>query len=125
MIETAKYQRKPFEVEGVQVTAENMAEVAEWCQGEIQETSGNTGVEVTEPSKYIHVRVHRAIHPRQTKAFVGDWVLYAGTGYKVYTKKAFENSFVPVKLKDNPKTEEPAKPVVNVVPSPATAFPAV
>lgn len=45
---------------------------------------------------YIRVHVHRALNERQTKAFIGDWVLYAGTGFKVYSAKAFNNSFEPV-----------------------------
>lgn len=84
MIETTRYVRKPFEVEAVEVTAENMAEVAAWCHGEIlSETNGN----------FIKVRVARVLNERQTKAYVGDWVLYAGTGFKVYTAKAFKKTF--------------------------------
>lgn len=84
MIETAKYARKPFDVDAVQVTAENMDAVAKWCQGEVQ-TDGD--------QKFIKVRVARVLNERQTKAYVGDWVLYAGAGYKVYTEKAFKKSF--------------------------------
>jgi hypothetical protein len=94
-IETQKFARKPFFVDAVQVTEENMEEVAKWCQGDIltdpkaltaPETSG-------EENPYVKVRVHRPLSDKQTKAFVGDWVLYAGTGFKVYTDKAFEKSF--------------------------------
>ena len=88
MIETAKFQRKPFEIEAVQVTEENLEDVAKWCDG-VVETHGD--------SQHIKVRVHRPLNERQTKAFVGDWVLYAGTGYKVYTDKAFKKSFEPAK----------------------------
>jgi hypothetical protein len=84
MIETAKYARKPFEVDAVQVTAENIDAIAKWCQGEVQMDGEN---------KYIKVRVARVLNERQTKAYVGDWVLYAGAGYKVYTEKAFKKSF--------------------------------
>jgi len=87
MIETNKFARKPFYVDAVQVTSENMAEVAEWCQGDVITSD-------TPPNgTHIKVRVHRPLTERQTKAFVGDWVLYAGTGFKVYTDKAFEKSF--------------------------------
>lgn len=86
-METSKFIRKPFEVEGVQVTDENIADVAAWCQGEVK-------TDTPDSSKYIKVRVIRVINERQTQAFVGDWVLYAGTGYKVYTDKAFKKSFV-------------------------------
>lgn len=84
-MQTTKFTRKPFEVDAVQVTADNIEEVAKWCQGEV----------ITEDDQpCIKVRVLRALNDRQTKAFVGDWVLYAGTGYKVYIDKAFKKSFV-------------------------------
>jgi hypothetical protein len=90
-MKTAKFARKPFDVEAVQVTSENMDEVAKWCQGSV-EIDGDSETK----EHYIKVRVLRVLNERQTKAFVGDWVLYAGTGYKVYTNKAFKNSFVPM-----------------------------
>ena len=90
MIETNKYARKAFYVDAIQVTEQNMLEVALWCQGEVRTTEkGNGNTE----EKYIKVRVQRPLTERQSKAFVGDWVLYAGTGYKVYTPKAFASSF--------------------------------
>ncbi len=83
MIEPIKYVRKPFEVDAVQVTAENLEELAEWCQGTLEEDN----------RPYIRVRVARPLNERQTKAYAGDWVLYAGTGFKVYTSKAFHRTF--------------------------------
>lgn len=85
MIEIVQYTRKPFNVDAVQVTAENIAEVTGWCKGAI-EHDGSV--------PFIKVQVARVIDERQTKAFVGDWVLYAWTGYKVYTDKAFKKTFV-------------------------------
>src|SRR5665811_2296227 len=94
-LKTEKFARKPFYIDAVQVTDENLQEVADWCQGEVRTEvqahsapSGETG-----QAKYVKVRVHRALNERQTKAFVGDRVLYAGSGFKVYTEKAFENCF--------------------------------
>lgn len=84
-MKTAKFTRKPFEVDAVQVTAENINDVAKWCQGEVVNEDGQ---------QFVKVRVLRVLNDRQTKAFIGDWVLYAGTGYKVYTAKAFQKSFV-------------------------------
>jgi hypothetical protein len=85
MLEINRYTRKPFDVDAVQVTADNMEEVATWCQGTITTEEGET---------YIKVRVLRVMNEKQTRAYAGDWVLYAGTGYKVYTDKAFRKSFV-------------------------------
>lgn len=87
-LKTDKFARKPFYVDAIQVTAENMEAVAEWCQGDVVKTEAPK-------ANYIKVRVHRPMTPRQTQAFVGDWVLYAGTGFKVYTDRAFQGSFEP------------------------------
>lgn len=91
-----QYTKKPFHVEAVKVTAENMAEVAKWCGGEIikaplpgvgQRVASATLVEC------IKTPVLRPINDRQTKAFVDDFVVRAGTGFKVYTSVAFEKTF--------------------------------
>jgi hypothetical protein len=89
-MQTKKYARKAFFVEAVQVTAENMDEVAQWAEGTIQEDPEQSG---SGPVKFIEINVHRPLNDRQRKAYVGDWVLSAGTGFKVYTNKAFLSSF--------------------------------
>jgi predicted methyltransferase len=98
---TTKYVRKPLYVDAVQVTKENFEEVLHWCQGDIGYIDGSTvqrSDDVTiEPDKqYIRIRVHNPQSPRQTKAFVGDWILYTEKGYKIYTEKAFTENFDPV-----------------------------
>lgn len=90
-LETRLYNRKQFQIEAVQVTLENAQQVADWCGGDVRHL--REGLKPEDLKRYIKVRVHRPLTPRQTMAFVGDWVLYAGTGYKVYTDKAFQNSF--------------------------------
>jgi hypothetical protein len=82
-----QYERLPFTIQAVQVTPENIYQVAKWCRGKVK-TAGRRGIQ-----KYIQVEVKRALNERQTKAYVDDWVLKAGTGFKVYTPKAFEESF--------------------------------
>lgn len=91
MFKTAKYARKPFYIDAVQVTEENLEEVAKWCQGDVRTSADSSFGRKLD--KYVKVRVHRPLNDRQTRAYVGDWVLYAGTGYKVYTPTAFANSF--------------------------------
>ena len=81
------YERLPFTIQAVEVTAENMKAVAKWCGGQIR-TSGKRGIQ-----KYIKVEVKRALNDRQTMAYIGDFVLKAGSGFKVYTPKAFSESF--------------------------------
>lgn len=88
MLETTKYARKTFEIDAVQVTADNIAEVAKWVDGDVRTDNKN--------AQYVKVRVHLPRSDRQTRAYVGDWVLYSGTGYRVYTPKAFAHNFIKV-----------------------------
>jgi len=92
MLETTRYIRKKFDIDAVQVTGSNIHEVAKWVDGEVRSDA---------QGQYVKVRVHRPLNDRQTKAYIDDWVLYAGTGYKVYTPKAFANSFEQVSGETN------------------------
>jgi len=97
-ITTGKFTRKSFNVEAIQVTAENMAEVAEWCGGSVKDArdlprwSGNT------PAWYIQVPVmpSKAKTFKPNQAFVGCWVVHTNQGWTVYTRKGFGVSFEPV-----------------------------
>lgn len=100
LIQTETYRRKPFDVEAIRVTAENMDDVAAWCDGNVY-SSVKGGL-----AKHIKVRVNQARNERQTQAFVGDWVLYASNGgYKVFTDTAFHKTFDPLR-KLNQKLEK-------------------
>jgi hypothetical protein len=92
-IVTQKYLRKPLVVEAVQVSVENFEDIAAWCQGTITNNDGSDVEKVNPGGQHIHVRVHNPKTPRQTKAYVGDWLLYTERGYKIYTQKAFAASF--------------------------------
>lgn len=96
-VATTKYVRKPLYVDAVEVTVENLYELANWCQGEVKDYGDKTlakeQAENQALERYIHVRVHQPKNIRQTKAYVGDWILYTQRGYKVYNPKAFKNSF--------------------------------
>jgi hypothetical protein len=96
------FERLPFTIQAIQVTPENIHQVAKWCRGRVK-SEGKRGLK-----KYIQVEVKRALNERQTKAYIGDWVLKAGSGFKVYTPKAFETSFRKV-------TEHMVKTVKNMV----------
>lgn len=90
MITTTKYVRKPLFVDAVRVTGANFEEIAAWCQGTIEQEENREKGEI---KKFIRVRVHNPKVPRQTQAFIGDWLLYTERGYKVYSSKAFHASF--------------------------------
>lgn len=97
-IKTEGYSRKTFHVAGVQITAENMEEVAAWCAGEIRtgkkviRDDDNKIVERVEV-QFIKVDVHRPLNERQTKGYLFDWVLLSDAGFKVYTERAFGKAF--------------------------------
>jgi hypothetical protein len=91
-----KYVRKPLIVLGVQVTKENFMELALWVQGSVFNPDGTQHGEINPEKQYILVRVHNPKSPKQSKAFLGDWILYSDRGYKVYSPKAFTNTFDPV-----------------------------
>lgn len=99
---TEKFVRKPLYVDAVRVTEENFIDIARWCFGEIgniDETPIDHTAEVQPTKQFIHVRVHNPKNSRQTRAFVGDWILYTERGYKVYTTKAFEANFDKVEIR--------------------------
>ena len=81
------FERLPFTIQAIQVTPANLSQVARWCKGRVKTEPGRAR------KKYIKVEVKRALNDRQTMAYVDDWVLKAGSGFKVYTPKAFEESF--------------------------------
>src|SRR4051794_28930401 len=96
-VETARYVRKPLYVDAIQVTAENFEEVAKWSMGDVMnnETFAPIGDNPIDPSiQHIRIRVSNPQSPKQTRAYVGDWVLYTEKGYKIYAQKPFEDNFV-------------------------------
>lgn len=90
---TETYTRKPFEIEAVKVTEENMEDVAKWCGGEIQTTESG--------KRFIKVDVTRPLSDKQTRAFAGDWTLRVKNSFKVYTNKAFVHCFDKGTIKAN------------------------
>jgi len=108
---TDTYVRKPLYIEAVQVTAENFVDVARWCFGEVMNKDG-TPADYSKPAdpdnQYIKVRVTNPKNTKQTQASVGDWILFteAPRGYKVYTTKAFHNSFVKIEDEDENQDED-------------------
>ena len=102
-MKTETYIRKPFTAEAVRVTRENVNEIAEWCGGEVRIWKGRKGIE----KPYVKVNVKHPLGVRQTEGRLGDWVLYANDGFKVYTDKAFRRTYEPV-FQDGPPGAIPA-----------------
>ena len=95
IVETELFERRPFFVRAVPVTLERLDEIAEWCGGSVQ-TQTVRGKRIP----YINVPVLRPRFPKQTQAFEGDWIVQAGTGFKVYTHANFIRDFRPVSDED-------------------------
>lgn len=96
------YARKPFLVQAIKVTTANMDQIAQWCGGAVlTEKQGRREV------KYIKVDVTRPMTEKQSKAYAGDLVLKASSGYKVYTAAAFEACFDEVELGTLPDNQPP------------------
>lgn len=99
-MELKEYISTPLVVEAVQVTDENMREVARWCEGIIKKEDLKKG-----PTPYIAVNVIRPSSARQAKAYVGDWVSKHRDSYKVYTRNAFERCYQPCTNDNMPEAQ--------------------
>lgn len=111
-VDTQKYIRKPLYVDAVRVTVDNFDEVVAWCQGDVESEEVPPGSGTIK--KFIKVRVNNPKNPRQTKAFVGDWILYTDRGYKVYTNKPFRAAFDLVDEEAAEGVVTPATPIQQV-----------
>jgi len=100
-IKIEQFRRKTFDVDAVQVTPENLEDVAKWCGGDVR-TEQQKGKNV----RFVKVRVYKALDEEQTKAFPGNFVVYMGSGYKVYKYNAFMRTFDRV---PKPPAEEAAE----------------
>lgn len=90
------YVKRPLQVNAVQVTADNMAEVAAWCKGEIRICTRRPGKLQDVEYPYIKVPVLKPLTEKHTWARVGDWVLQNRqdeTSFKVYSQGAFRHDF--------------------------------
>jgi hypothetical protein len=115
------YERKAFPVQVKLVTVDNLADIAEWCGGEV----------LVCPPKYVrngrnkYVKVPISSSPtmisteRHGMALVGDWVVFGqfgaqgGEGFKVYQPRAFAASFTKVveggRVDSTDESEEPSE----------------
>lgn len=100
------YQRRPVTivVEAVQITEENLYDIAKWCDGDVRSYKGK---------KFVQVDVLHPLSPEHSKARVGDWVLKSEQGYKIFNDQAFKKGWEPVtemgkKLQEAMKQGDPA-----------------
>jgi hypothetical protein len=81
-MEFTKYVRRPFTVEAVIITEENMEEIAKLV-GDIRTEEGTT-----------FIRLDRRIVPNINRAFAGWYLTKLGDNYRCYSPKVFLEQFV-------------------------------
>lgn len=82
-MEFAEYVRKPFVVSAIEVTEENIAELAELV-GELKTKEDGT----------VFIQVNRRLVPNVFRVFPGYWVTKMGDNVRCYTRKIFTDQFV-------------------------------
>lgn len=97
MITPKKYIPKPVEVLAVQVTTDNMEDVALWCAGDVRTMAAREAGDnhaANEEFRYVKVKVWKPQKIDQTQAKIGMWVIKRGANFKVYTDQAFKNNYI-------------------------------
>lgn len=82
-VEFTNYVRKPFTVEAVEVTKENIGEVAELI-GTLRAKDDGTP----------YIQVDRRLVPNVFRVYVGFWVTRMGDNLRCYSKRIFTDQFV-------------------------------
>ena len=92
-LQTETLVRKPFFVGAIQVTEENMKEVAKWCGGRINTTPPPRKDESDRVvRRYIRMPVPLNRNGRG-RAYAGDWILNMGESFQAYTDTALWKFF--------------------------------
>lgn len=86
-MDTKTARKKSFDVEYVQVTEENIKEVAEWSGGRL--------IDKDTKDAFVQLLDRSAINQRQTKAYIGDFVVHHSRAktYRSFPKKTFWKQF--------------------------------
>jgi len=95
-MQTETYRRKIIAVEAIQVTEENLYEIAKWCGGDVR-----TDYETKE--KFIKISVLHPLKPEHSRAYSGNWILKSAAGYKIFNDKAFLSSWEKVEKESTPE----------------------
>lgn len=82
-LELSMFVRKPFAVEAVEVTRDNIAEIAELV-GTLREKDDGTP----------YIQVDRRLVPNIYRVYPGFWMTRMGDNIRCYSKRIFKNQFV-------------------------------
>lgn len=84
-LEFDRYVRKPFVVEAIQITAENIEELAQFI-GKIRRKSDGS----------LYIFVDRRFIPGVEKVFPGYWMTRIGDNTRCYSNRIFQEQFTEV-----------------------------
>ena len=84
-MEFTTFVRRPFEVEAVLITDENIAEIAEMIGA----------LKTNDKDGSLYIALDRRLVPNMTRAYVGWWMTQLGDNYRCYSAKAFKEQFMP------------------------------
>lgn len=91
-METKQYTRKPFPVAAVQVTLQNIEEVAEWCKGTIEQVPTKM-MGTTTDLPVIRLKGQGENRGKDFVAALGCWVVELKGSFRSYKPAQFEASF--------------------------------
>jgi hypothetical protein len=79
------YVRKPFQVQAIEITTENIEVLAK-----------QLGILERNEDGELYIRLDRRIVPNIKRAMVGWYVTFVNDNYRVYNPKAFADQFQPM-----------------------------
>lgn len=95
-METKRFTRNPVEVEAVQVTPTNVAEVAEWCKGTLTEANYRLmGGSHKLPA--IQLTKQGPGKDKTRVVMIGSWITKHKNVFKSWTREAFEAVYTEIK----------------------------
>lgn len=83
-MEFNNYVRKPFGVSAVEITADNIEEVAKHV-GDLRTKDDGTP----------YILVDRRLVPNVTRVYIGFWMTKMGENVRCYSRKIFREQFMP------------------------------
>lgn len=85
-LEFTEFVRKPFVVEAIEITKENLEDIAKFV-GTIRQREDGTP----------YIQVDRRLIPNVDRVFVGFWMTKMGGNIRCYSKRVFSGQFTEVK----------------------------
>jgi len=104
-MEFSQYVRRPFKVDAIEITADNIDEIADLGLGEVRES---------EKDGKPYISLNRRVVPNVARAYLGWWITKMDDNYRCYSPKAFKAQYLPQETvaRAAHKDESPAEPVV-------------